>query len=203
MTPFIRMVVVASTPSTLRLFIASCFVIAALESVSREVMGRGWSTFLSDFLSYIGYFTVGYYLYIKKSLWRRSMLALVAISCGVLIALGTGALLPALGPRSWGIMYAYLNPLVIVMSLCIFLLIITNQYKPENKWVWCQAIAPMTLGIYLVHPFWLWVLNKLGVNEFLFHPMIGIPATTIAAFSLSVMSTVIFSTIPFLKRVVQ
>jgi surface polysaccharide O-acyltransferase-like enzyme len=199
LTPFLRIIVVSSTPFVLRLFIIGSFAIAAIEVMI--VGDDGTCTFFSRSIPFVGYFVAGHYLYTKKSVPRRSVLALGAIAHGVLICVGTGALL-LLSPNRWGILYNWLDPLIIVMSLCVFQLFLCSLNLNPDKRGWFQGLSRMTFGVYLIHPFWLMVLHEMGVNGFLYHPLIGIPVTTIVAFLLSAMSAVLFSSIPFLRRTV-
>jgi surface polysaccharide O-acyltransferase-like enzyme len=197
-TPFLRVLVSEINSDSFRLLIAGCFTIAAIESA----LGYKNSTFLTSFLPFIGYFLSGHYLLSHPNNLNSRLLVSIFLACGVIIAIGAGTLFPLLGPRSWEIMYNYLNPIVIVMSLCIFLLFAKEWIAISIPLDLFERIAPLTLGIYAIHPLWLWFLAKIGVNGFLIHPLVGIPITTLLAFTLSVVSTTLLSYIPFLRRTV-
>jgi surface polysaccharide O-acyltransferase-like enzyme len=124
------------------------------------------------------------------------------IASGLLIAVGTGALLPVVGQRSWKIMYTYLNPIVIIMSLCIFLIFMKQNIALLIHPGLLQRIATVSLGVYVIHPLWLWVLGKFKISPFLIHPLIGIPITTLLAFTLSLASASLMARVPVLKRTV-
>ncbi len=196
--PFLRVLVSGIHSDSLRILIAGCFTIAAIESA----LGRGSSTFPTFFLYFIGYFLSGHYLLSHPYKLNSRLLVSIFLVCGVFIAIGTGTLLPLLGPRSWEIMYSYQNPIVIVMSLCIFLLFAKKEIAMSAPLGLFQRIAPVSLGVYAVHPLWLWFLAKFGVTGFLMHPLVGIPITTLIAFTLSVVSAALLTYIPFLRRTV-
>lgn len=194
-TPFLRQLVSAISRNSLRLLIIGSFAIASLDSDS----AFSSTTFLPLFLPFIGYFLAGYYLSNISCAPKLPLMALIALVCGLLAAIGTGVLLPLVGPRSFELMYSFLNPLTIVMSLCIYQLL-TRIPIPM---VPLQQIARITPGIYVIHPLWSWFLAKHGVTGLLVHAVIGIPTTTILVFALSAASAALIAKIPFLRRTVS
>jgi len=203
-TPFLHHIVIASSSRAQLFFIASTFAIAAIETSLIHLTAGKPTTFLSSFLPYVAYFVAGHYLYVQaKDEWSRKLYFLLAVLCGVLVAFATGALLTVLGPKSWEVMYSYLNPIVIVMSICIFRLCLGFNFSSCAVSALLHRIAPITLGIYLIHPFWLIVLGKFGLTPFLLHPAVGIPLTTVAAFCLSAVSAEFIAAIPLLRATVK
>ena len=196
--PFLRPMVAGVDSGSLRLLIAGCFTIAAIESL----MGGTSATFLPRFLPFLGYFLAGHYLLSHGSKLSNRLLVSVFLVCGGIVAVGTAALFPQLGQRSWDVMYNYLNPVVIIMSLCIFLLFTKNSNPLWMPASLVRRIAPITLGIYLVHPLWLMLLSEFRISGFMMHPAVGIPVTTLLAFMLSAASAALLANIPFLKRTV-
>jgi len=197
--PFIQTLAFSIDSSSLRILIFCCFVVAAIESL---LGGSSSSTFLSRFVPFIGYFLAGYYLLNHGHSLSNHLLWLLFIVSGLLIAVGTGALLPVVGQRSWKIMYTYLNPIVIIMSLCIFLIFMKHKLTLLIPPGLLQHIATVSLGVYVIHPLWFWLLGKFKITPFLIHPLIGIPITTLLAFMLSVLSASLMARIPFLKKTV-
>jgi surface polysaccharide O-acyltransferase-like enzyme len=194
-TPFLRQLVSVISTNSLRLLIIGSFVIAALDSAS----AFSSATFLPLFLPFIGYFLAGHYLSNISRAPKLPLMGSVALVCGLLAALGTGALLSSIGPRSFELMYSFLNPLTIVMSLCVYVVLtrISIRIGP------LQQIAIITPGIYVIHPLWSWGLAKHGITGFLVHPLIGIPITAILVFILSAVSAALIARIPFLGRTVS
>lgn len=197
-TPFLRQLVAGIRPDLYHLLLAVSFTIAAIESV----FGGTSATFLPGFLPFVGYFLAGHYLYQYPCKIKSRILILAPIACGILISIGTGMLLPDLGPKSWGIMYSYLNPLVIIMSLGVFLLFTRQEISGLGSHPLFHRLATITLGIYIIHPLWLWLLAKFGINGFLINPFIGIPTTTLLAFTLSAVSAALLTNIPIIRQTV-
>jgi surface polysaccharide O-acyltransferase-like enzyme len=197
-SPFLRPVVTGFDSGELRILIVGCFAIAAIESA----LGCKSVTFLPRFLPFVGYFLAGHYLLNRHGQLTVRSLVSILLVCGSVVAIAVAALFPLLGPESWGIMYAPQNPFVIVMAMCIFILCtkhINAKLLPKSL---VRRIAPITLGVYLVHPLWLWLLGKFGCTGFLIHPVIGIPITSLLGFTLSVVTSVFLAKVPVLRRTV-
>jgi surface polysaccharide O-acyltransferase-like enzyme len=78
----------------------------------------------------------------------------------------------------------FLRVLATIAVICVLLFTKKIHLKsiPINL---VQRIAPLTLGIYLIHPLWLWTLTITGVIGLLIFPVIGILLVTFLAFALS------------------
>lgn len=186
-TPFIRQMISVLNVESLRILIVICFAVAITASLS----GDESLTFLPSFLPFLGYFLVGYYLCNHHNNLSVSLLILAFIVCVFLVSVGTNLLFPLLGKRAWSVMHDYLNPVIVIMSLCVFVFFIKKSMAISGSLI--QRVAPITLGIYLVHPLWLSVLDKFGVTGVWMHPLIGIPVTTLLTFSLSVLSSALLA----------
>jgi len=205
-TPYLRQLVSGLTAPMLRLLIIGCFTIAAMESaVGHFVAGNAPGIFLTRFLPFIGYFLAGHYLMVFGMSKSRSPARLIALAviCGLLVALGIVVVYQQAGLQACLFMYDYLNPLVIVMSLCVFVLFTqTNNFIPSPVRQ-LQRLAPITLGIYLVHPLWITQLSTQGISGFWVHPLLGIPVTAVLAFTLSALTATILAKLPYLNRTVR
>lgn len=110
-------------------------------------------TFLDMFPSYIGYFLGGYYMASGTQKPIKPILPFIGfVVCGLVVALLTALMIPIV-PNAWDITYNYLNPLVIVMSFCLFYAMQTLGNDSNNaRRLPTEAVkylAPLTLGIYL------------------------------------------------------
>ena len=123
---------------------------------------------------------------------------------GIGVALGAGLLRPWLGTHAIELMYAYPNPLILLMGVCMFLLGLRRHAGfITHLAAGCVALAPLSFGIYLVHPLWLLALARIGIDGFLWHPAIGIPLTALAAFALSALSTALLLRVPFIRHTLR
>ena len=184
------------------------FLMASIEGVVSLSCGTPVaSTFLGLCVPYTPYFIAGVLLRrLHINSGRTRLLLLAAVSCGVLIAVGTAALLPVMN-KPWAVLHGYLNPLVIVMAICVYMVVTQEpasrmcNNRMFQKLV--RYVAPFTLGVYVLHPFCLQVLSRLEINAWFGTPIIGIPVTTILAFSLSVALGRIIGMLPFIRRSVM
>jgi surface polysaccharide O-acyltransferase-like enzyme len=127
---------------------------------------------------------------------------LISVFSGILLAFSVAAFYPFIGSKTWGVMYSNFQPLVILMSITCFNFLRTIQINSSVLKRMIDKVAPLSLGIYLVHPFLLDRLAQYGLDGFTLHPMIGIPITFGTALTLSILSIAIITRIPWVKRIV-
>lgn len=139
---------------------------------------RGY--FFTLFLPYLGYFIAGYLLSVEPPTIPLKALVATIVALGIIIALAAAG--PS--PRAVDIAYGYFNPVVIILSIAIFLLF---EHFPEVSFV--AHWERYSFGIYLLHPFWLAVLAKIGVSGLTATPFLGIPLTVALATLLSAGTT--------------
>ena len=194
-TPYLQQLVSMFSRRSLLYMITGSFIIAAAEFA----YGGRIMTFLPSFIPFIGYFLAGSYIANLDYTPKKRIFIPIILLCGLAIALSTALLLPARDVQAYDLTYSYHNLLVVIMSLGIFTLLI----KAPRVTSLAQRIAPITLGVYAIHPLWMWGLGQLGMDGFWVHPAVGIPVTATLAFSLSLLSAVLLARIPILKRVVS
>lgn len=167
------------------------------------------STVLTMFIPYIGYYLIGYEL-------RR--IAPVRLHPGILWAvfsvaaattvIGTQALLEAYGINRAGLyMYEYLSPNVVLMSVAIFCLAsrahAIRSPAPEANGMFARVVdevAPLTLGLYLLHPMVVLALRKVGVTAIGTESVFGVLLVAGPAFAVSLALTWVMSRVPLLRQ---
>jgi surface polysaccharide O-acyltransferase-like enzyme len=163
--------------------------------------------FLTTFPPYIAYLMAGYYIgSAAKPVIRPKTAAALAVGSGLAIVIFTGMLAETLGSRAWGIMYSYHNPLVILMSLCLFSLAKDtlgegNSDESRSSRLLLR-IAPLTLGIYVIHPLFLFIAWHIPVLSQLQSSGFGIPIITALAFGFSAVLTALLQRIPWVRQAV-
>ena len=180
------------------------FSFAFAESSIRIATGKDRSTFLAFFIEYIAYFVAGYFLCHRCKLQIRSLgYFFVYIISGLSIALGVGLLYPRIASVSWDLLYNYNNPLVVLMSICIFMLSLKIDCIPSSFIPFLKTSSSLSLGVYLMHPFWLIFLNKIGISAVLGGAVIGILLQSVSAFVLSLGSSYAISRTSYIKCIVS
>lgn len=207
-TPFIRKLVEALTPRQTTLLCTLVFVYAIISILvdqfyygSFSAFSLGNSLFINWFLLYLGYYLVGYLLgssHIRISpyvLWGVFILTVLGTAIGCyLLSLKSGI--------DTGLyFYNYLSPLVILMSLSIFFIFKEHEsILAKNRFI--EWLSSCTLGIYLIHPFVIWVLKMIGLEVVNFNPILGIPIMGFLVLIISIGCIAVISNIPYVKRII-
>ncbi len=196
-TPFLRAIVLAASPVAMRVFLALSFAGA----VCSPFTGSG-ATFLTLFAPYVGYYVAGHELYRRSARGTPRGWLGWAFGGGALVAIVTAVLWGRLGQRTFDLTYSFLDPLVIATAIAVFCAGLSSGPRGPAATRAVARAADLSLGIYLTHPFFLRVLAHLGLDPFWVHPAVGIPATVLAATTLSAAATAALAAIPGLRRVV-
>lgn len=157
------------------------------------------------FPSFIGYFLAGERLRRRPLRLRGAAVLLVPFALGgAAIALATACLAMEFGESAYEITYSYLNPLVAIMAIAVFQL---GCAQPERKLpaplaASARQLAPLTLGIYLIHPLWLTVFEKCGWQPTT-APLLAIPLMTCAVFAAAAVCAKALAMIPVLRALVR
>ena len=196
--PFLQRFVAASSRSELHAFAWIGFGLAGICLVTDRLNETVPNTFVGLFVPYIPYLVLGHLLASEPAHGRSTGRWITVVAGSVAIALASYLLYPVVGPRAWDAMYEYLNPVVVLVSVAVFRLGMSSSIDSKAvRW-----LAPLTFGIYLIHPFWLMVLYKVGLHGSTIHPTVGIPATMALALGLSTTSVWAMSRLPYLRAVV-
>lgn len=200
-TPFFRKIISSSSRFEIAFLITLSFAFSALNAVAATLRTTDSTLFSNQFLSYIPYFFLGYFV-------RTS-----AMNCGIFIlcsAFSATVFLTAVGcyvvSNNHGLdsglyFYSYLSITVIPMSVCAIYLL-KNLSKPMFNGPLMEKISFLTLGVYLLHPFFLEIIQGAGYGPRVFNPLISIPLISIGVFSISLVVAWGISIIPYIRRVI-
>jgi surface polysaccharide O-acyltransferase-like enzyme len=85
----------------------------------------------------------------------------------------------------------FLSPTVVAMSLCVFLLFVGggNGAAPAPPRPFTAFLARVSFGVYLVHPFFLSLVQRAGFRADTAPVWLYLPGTVAAVFALSVATT--------------
>lgn len=200
-TPFIRKIISHSSRTEIAALILFSFIFSLINGIAVRI---GWvesNLFINWFLPYIPYFILGYFI-------RTSNLSLPIP--GLLGIFGTSVFLTAAGcyvaAEKAGLnagyyFYDYLSITVIPMSASIFF-ILRLWSKPIGNQKIAKTISSLTLGIYLIHPVFLDIIEYAGYGPGEFNQAISIPAVTIVTFILSLCTAWIIKKTPYINRII-
>ena len=199
--PFLKKITADRTLTQYFLVLAFCF------AVILPVLPFTWARTMRQFmffsfpLGYTGYFVLGYYFrttvlsratrYLCYAAGIASLAFTVFASYHKALALQTA--------------FAYYDPFTlntVCLSVAVFLFYqyeIPQLLQKHRKLT--ATLVDYSLGIYLIHPFILAVLEHFGINALLFAPAaLAVPCVAILAFLLSCAATAVMKQIPVVKQ---
>ncbi|WP_413853484.1 acyltransferase [Candidatus Ruminimicrobium bovinum] len=153
-------------------------------------------------LSYLGYFILGYYLHNYINIKNKILMIIILFVCLLVTVLGDIKYsIP--GKQSF-----FLNnfcPFVIITAISIFLFIKNKCLSIEQSNKFILKLSDLTLGVYLIHPFFIRISKKLNLfiiinstlNDYNFFT---IPIIFILVGSCSFLFVYLLSKIPIIKK---
>jgi len=154
---------------------------------------------------YIGYLVLGYQLSKIQITKKIFYISLFMIIISTLSTIFSTYYLSERANRFVGFFYGYfsISTLIQAMSYFIFLKYISHNIleKLEKTSQIIGLLSITSLGIYLVHPIYIKILNKIGISVLNGNPIIMIPLTAISTFLLSFITIFIIQKTPLIKRI--
>lgn len=154
-------------------------------------------------VGYTGYFLLGFYMSIATfSKGQKGIIYSLGVMGLLITVFGSIMLSFYKGVDDEKFLFN-ISPQVVMMSTAVFLLI--KEIAPKVKKCSKKAIEYIRkdlFGIYLVHGFWLYALNRAYFRD-MTNQIVTLPLITITVFVLSFYSTKIIRKIPYLKKMVE
>lgn len=160
---------------------------------------RARRLFIPELCGYSGYFLLGWFLKNRVGALTRgkkALCALLYLLAWALIALGTRYYSIAGGVNDERL-YEYQHLPVFVEAVCLFLL--AREGRPTALRRGLARLAPLTLGVYLLHPLMLDLLRGHVLGDAL-PKYVFIPAAVCAAALSAGLLTWLLRRIPFVRR---
>lgn len=165
----------------------------------------GRPTIFSVCIPHIPYFLCGYVLsqVVVRSRWIM-YLAVWIVAAWVAVAVGTGVLFRQVEFY----LSSHHSPLIILMSMGVFLLVsgLFQQQMADHQRPWriLRNLDNTSFGVYLIHPFFLFVLMKsnLHTRYIVPHPLLAIPLLSIALIMASISVASLLKRIPVVRRII-
>lgn len=155
-------------------------------------------------LGYAGYFVLGYLLHTTTLRGRAlAVWGCLAVAGIAVTIVGTSGVSRAAGETDERFFdFTTLN--VAVVSVAVFAAAKAwgDSHRISARWDRVVSlVAGASFGIYLVHPFFLWLLRRFGVTTEIAPPLVGVVAVTVLAFMLSLGASMLLRTVPRLRGV--
>ena len=203
-TPFLRKIIAYSTDRELIFLVFLMFIIAATNSVySKLYPDSGPGLFINWFLAYVPYFIMGHI--VRQTVSIPSTLVLFVIFGFSFLATAFGCYFVSIrSDLNAGLyFYNYLSVTVIPMSVSIMFFLKTWETPIFSESI-TRKISSLTLGVYLIHPIILNVINykALGLGAMAFHPVVSVPVIAFFVFATSLIGAWIIHQLPYIKRTI-
>jgi len=200
--PFLRRVVALSKDRELMGAILGMFLIAVLDGIWAGVHeGVAPDLFITWFLPYIPFFMVGYLIRVSSVDLPTPLLCAVFVASVIATALACYFTGLKGDPDKGLYFHGPLSVTVIPMSASVMYLFRKVNVPLLGRDA-TQKAASLTLGVYVVHPFILEVMNYKGVLTSAFSPVASIPFVTLCVFILAFIGVWIISRVPYLRRTI-
>jgi surface polysaccharide O-acyltransferase-like enzyme len=200
--PFLKKI--TAEKALMEYFLILCAVFTVIIPVLPFQVVKGFmsDTFFYFTLGFTGYFVLGYYLKtIMLSGKTRGLIYLAGIMGLLFTIFGSVAKAYAVG-----LPYGYYDPQlpnVVSMTIAIFVFFQYHAGKVANRYSKVvSALSGCTLGIYLIHPMVMVVLQKVGIGVGMCPLYISIPLVTVLTFIISLCLAWCMKKLPFIKNMV-
>lgn len=183
-----------------RYAVAACAVATCAAASFQTLQQVTHSSFVGLAPFFVVYLVGGYLLYNEQPPVSAKVLLLGCVLCVGAMAAGVGLLHPLLGDWSFVLMYSNRGPFAMGLTFCIFLLALKlprNGLRARGL----QPLAAVTLGIYVIHPFWIDMMARFGWGLDRFGGFWVLMAC--AVYGLSASTALLMARIPLLKNVVR
>lgn len=179
-TPLLRQLVARTSHATLLALTIAGFALVVTRVIYTHLIGRGPGPFPLWFLNYLPYFLLGHL--IVSSPWQPAPIVArtVILVTGALTAVGCNELALQRGLASGLYFYDYLSVTVIPMSISVFYLM-RYWRNPLLGPILTPRVATLTMGVYLIHPLFIEILQRAGLGPIDFHPTLAIPLVALVA----------------------
>jgi surface polysaccharide O-acyltransferase-like enzyme len=205
LTPLLKMAINRLRERSLVILCVSLFVVPIIANVFC------WFVLKTDFnnsypfvvwpLFYLGYFLAGYIIGKKATIEinTKVLITLVVASLAV-TAVGCYLLSRYYSFFMGQYFHSALSPNGVVTGLAVFMLV-KKVVKTGQRNKYLEKCRPLTYGVYLLHPFWLFFASYLGLDVTRINPLIGVPVISATVFFLSLFSSFVIQKIPYVNRV--
>lgn len=200
-SPFLQRIVRESSRRDLIVLCVIFFIFAIGTDTATYLLRFPAPFFFCQFLYYLGYYLAGYLLGNSSLRISYRLLWMILIGAVSATSLGCFWFVVAQGDRTAIYVYSYLSPTVVPMTLAVFLMIKQAQWRRSPDGLISQ-IAPLTFGIYLVHPIWLDVLKIAHITGATYMPWLSIPILVLFIFLASLALSKILLSLPVVRQVI-
>lgn len=207
-TPILRAFIRGAGRGELRWFFLMSFVFASLiPTLLRLRPDQTVKLWVNNLdlhlvLGYVGYYVLGYYLKTYTLSRGAEYLIYVLGILGAAATVGGTAWLSGRRGELIQTLYNYDSPNIVLMSVAVFVFFryVLGISEERSRRQRISGVAGVSFGVYLVHVFFLIVLDRLGISVLSFPPVLAVPVLAAAVFLCSFAVAWLISKIPLVGR---
>ena len=187
-------------------------LVAVLHDVADRARGRGPADVFLVWAPYAAWLPAAHLLFTAAPPRRPAAWLAAAAACALAVPALAGGLWPALGPRAVGVAYSYFNPFTVLATVCLVRGLSGLTGPPGRARRAVRGLAPLTLGIYLIHPVWLDLARDAGLAASAaagpgawaaaVPAAVTVPAVAAGVFAASAGSAALLRRVPGVRRLV-
>ncbi len=211
LTPILRIFLAHADQTIIKYFVILWFLGVAIIPVFGLLTTYQLSSNVFTITGYVGYFVLGTYLLTVQI--RRSTLSIFMILGITLTAFGTYVLAATVGGTEMFFFQQYFSPTLILASVMVFLLLLTNQppsvqkvTRPSTGNKLIKVISENSLPLFLFHVMILESLQRgyfgFAINGNTINSIIGVPLNTVITLFISLGIIILLKKVPYLKKLI-
>lgn len=211
LTPALRVLVRHASRTLLKQTVLILFVIWAADSLINGIRCIEPSAF-ACFAPFLGYYLCGYLLRDIRPSRRTRILAMAGFVGSLIVLVAWSSLMARYYdvspfPSRPMLLHDFLSPVRITMGVCSWILLthlFRNPMPAQSRFARIVVLlAPLTLGIYLVHPAIRDVLARHGLAAMNFaNLVVGVPTVTLMCYILTTITVACAVRVPYVRRLV-
>ena len=207
-TPILRAFVRGASRADFHWFFLLCFVFAnLLPTLLRLRPSQTVSLWVNNLnlhlvLGYVGYYVLGYYLKTYTISRAAEYLIYILGILGAAVTVGGTAWLSQQRGVFAQTLYNYDSPNIALMSVAVFVFFryVLGVSEERSRRQRMSSVAQVSFGVYLIHVFFLILLDRLNITVLAIPPVLAVPALTAAVFLCSFAVAWLISKIPLVGR---
>jgi surface polysaccharide O-acyltransferase-like enzyme len=199
-TPFLLKVVKQSTDNELLVLCAALFAFSMAGNLFITYYIGEHVPAVFTFIYYLPYFLAGYVIDRLKYQPPAWLLWSLFGVCGLINSFGYYLSFNP-GRAAYSYFCNCLNPAVVLMALSMMFLLKRVKISFIHPGI-INRTSAMSLGIYLIHPFFIDLLRFIGVSPEKFFPLLSVPLIALLVFALSLAASLVLGRIPGLDRTI-
>lgn len=193
-TPLFRKIASVIENKEATYLITTVFMLSAVWISNKYITDAHDPLWFFWFIQYLPYYFAGYYISKSSRNIKPTLLLIVTIITVAATFIATHYASVQFGKTQY--FYEPLSPFIIIMSLCVFCL-----FKRWNSG-FPDSLANLSLGVYLIHPFFLLAFFKVFKGFSMSWPLMGFICAWIICTVLSFASTFIIKKVKYLNVIV-